>query len=151
MASGNAEKGGSWRCRSAEGRKRIISEIVQTLSPHREQAPAPASVPPPAALASIPFKQKPGFPPPYMVALPCAVLLLSVISQYELSNSCSACVMKESSLCKLTVLCIDVAQLLHPEQGYMKVLDSALAGACCTPYVGSSTSVVSSWLHLTHR
>ena len=83
MASGDAEKGGSWRYRSAEGRKRIISEIVQTLSPHREQAPALASIPPPAALASIPFKQKPGFPPPYMVALPGLVPLLSTVSQYN--------------------------------------------------------------------
>lgn len=54
-------------CRSAEGRKRIISEIVQTLSPHYDCTSAPASVPPASALASIPFKQKPGFPPPYKV------------------------------------------------------------------------------------
>ena len=108
MASGSAEKGGSWRCRSAEGRKRIISEIVQTLSPHREQTPAPASIPPPAALASIPFKQKSGYPPPYMVALPCLVLLPSAISQCS-SAIPAVFVMKESVRCKLTVLGMGIA------------------------------------------
>ncbi|BDA45426.1 probable E3 ubiquitin-protein ligase HUWE1 [Coccomyxa sp. Obi] len=54
--------------RSAEGRKRIISEIVRTLSATSDQkAPASFGAPSPGVLATIPFKQKAGYPPPYKV------------------------------------------------------------------------------------
>lgn len=54
--------------RSAEGRKRIISEIVRTLSPSTDQKPpAAGGMPSAEVLATIPFKQKDGFPPTYKV------------------------------------------------------------------------------------
>ncbi|CAL8470976.1 g10518 [Coccomyxa elongata] len=54
--------------RSAEGRKRIISEIVRTLTATSDQkAPASFGAPSPGVLAAIPFKQKAGYPPPYKV------------------------------------------------------------------------------------
>jgi hypothetical protein len=64
-------------CRSAEGRKRIIAELVRTLSGKEGSSGRPGSAkaapvqPSPAAQASIPFREKPGYPPPYKAcALP---------------------------------------------------------------------------------
>lgn len=55
-----------WR-RSAEGRKRIITEIVRTLNGDLEPKPLKTIPAPAAALAEIPFRQQPGSPPPHKV------------------------------------------------------------------------------------
>ena len=57
--------------RSAEGRKRIVSELVRSLGGKEEGAKpgaAEAPSPSPAALATVPFKATPGFPAPYKVS-----------------------------------------------------------------------------------
>ena len=64
-------------CRSAEGRRRVVAEIVKTLGCQEDgggaahggkRTPAMAAPSlPPAAAAGIPFVATPGGPPPYKV------------------------------------------------------------------------------------
>jgi hypothetical protein len=65
-------------CRSAEGRRRIISEIVKTLAPaaaddqSQQRGPAAAVAPAGAALLAArdsPYLSKPGSPPPFTVGV----------------------------------------------------------------------------------
>ena len=53
--------------RSAEGRRRIVSEIVQTLNPSDRSEQRPEEHGPVQRAASNPYKVQPGFPAPHKV------------------------------------------------------------------------------------
>ena len=54
--------------RSAEGRRRIVSEIVNTLSPSDKAEPGAEEQGPVRRPASNPYQAQPGFPAPHKVA-----------------------------------------------------------------------------------
>lgn len=61
--------------RSAEGRKRIVNEIVQTLSPSDKAETKSDEQTAVRRAASNPYKVQPGFPAPHKVCISAAMVL----------------------------------------------------------------------------
>lgn len=77
--------------RSAEGRKRIVSELVRSLSGKEDGAKpgaAEAASPSPAALATVPFKATPGFPAPYKVGSLRTAAIALLLDLHALGAAC---------------------------------------------------------------